>query len=115
VTGLFWCLLQGAALGTMVGQMTYGKRQFESLDGTVRQLLPIVHRAMNNLLPFVDADTAAFKQYMVAVRMRTRLGYHVTRGSEISVLWDETSCSLVERNRFLGTCFIHLQDCILIP
>jgi glutamate formiminotransferase/formiminotetrahydrofolate cyclodeaminase len=66
---LFWCLLQGAALGSMVGQMTYGKRQFASVDGTIRQLLPIVHGAMNNLLPFVDADTAAFKQYMVCSRL----------------------------------------------
>jgi glutamate formiminotransferase/formiminotetrahydrofolate cyclodeaminase len=57
--------LQGAALGTMVGQMTYGKRQFESLDATIRQLIPIVHDAMNKLLPLVDADAAAFKQYMV--------------------------------------------------
>jgi len=57
--------LQGAALGTMVGQLTYGKRQFESVDGTVRQLIPILHRAMNNFLPLTDADTAAFNQYMV--------------------------------------------------
>jgi glutamate formiminotransferase/formiminotetrahydrofolate cyclodeaminase len=57
--------LQGAALGTMVGQLTYGKRQFESVDGTMRQLIPILHTAMNNFLPLTDADTAAFNQYMV--------------------------------------------------
>lgn len=83
-------LLQGAALGTMVGQLTYGKRQFESLDATIRQLIPIVHDAMNNFLPLVDADAAAFKQYMVAVRLCIRLGYHVTRGSEITVFWAVT-------------------------
>lgn len=59
----------GAALATMVGQMTYGKRQFESLDATIRQLLPIVHHAMKKLLPFVDADTTAFKQYMEALKL----------------------------------------------
>jgi glutamate formiminotransferase/formiminotetrahydrofolate cyclodeaminase len=52
----------------MVGQMTYGKRQFESLDGTMRELIPILHHAMNNFLPFVDADAAAFNQYMVTSR-----------------------------------------------
>jgi len=57
--------LQGAALGTMVGQLSYGKRQFESVEGTMRQLIPILHRAMNNFLPLTDADTAAFNQYMV--------------------------------------------------
>lgn len=59
---------QGAALGTMVGQMTYGRRQFESLDCTMRQLIPIMHRAMNDFLPFTDADAAAFSQYMVTPR-----------------------------------------------
>jgi glutamate formiminotransferase/formiminotetrahydrofolate cyclodeaminase len=57
----------------MVGQMTYGKRQFESVDGTIRQLIPIVHGAMIDLLPFIDADTAAFKQYMVGARLCTGL------------------------------------------
>ncbi|KDR11512.1 Formimidoyltransferase-cyclodeaminase, partial [Zootermopsis nevadensis] len=59
----------GAALSTMVGQMTYGKRQFESVDGAMRELIPIVHRAMNNFLPFVDADAEAFNQYMVALKL----------------------------------------------
>jgi hypothetical protein len=49
-----------------------------------------VHDAMNNFLPLVDADAAAFKQYMVAVRLCIRLGYHVTRGSEITVFWAVT-------------------------
>ena len=58
-------LLQGAALGTMVGQLSYGKRQFESLDETMRELIPALHGAMNSFLLFTDADTAAFNQYMV--------------------------------------------------
>lgn len=59
----------GAALGTMVGQLSYGKRQFESVDGTMRQLIPILHSAMNNFLPLTDADTAAFNQYMEALKL----------------------------------------------
>lgn len=57
---------QGAALGAMVGQMTYGKRQFENLDGVMRQLIPPFHQAMNELLDMVDADSSAFNAYMVS-------------------------------------------------
>uniref|UniRef100_A0A8B9JT69 Formimidoyltransferase-cyclodeaminase n=1 Tax=Astyanax mexicanus TaxID=7994 RepID=A0A8B9JT69_ASTMX len=55
----------GAALGCMVGQMTYGKRQFESLDGVMRKLIPPFYQAMNDLLLTVDADSTAFNSYMV--------------------------------------------------
>lgn len=58
-------VLQGAALGAMVGQMTYGKRQFENLDGVMRRLIPPFHQAMNELLLMVDADSSAFNSYMV--------------------------------------------------
>lgn len=58
-------MLQGAALGAMVGQMTYGKRQFENLDGVMRRLIPPFHQAMNELLLMVDADSSAFNSYMV--------------------------------------------------
>ncbi|KAI4882644.1 hypothetical protein NFI96_022494 [Prochilodus magdalenae] len=54
----------GAALGCMVGQMTYGKRQFEALDGVMRRLIPPLHQAMNDLLLTVDADSSAFNSYM---------------------------------------------------
>lgn len=57
--------LQGAALGAMVGQMTFGKRQFENLDGIMRRLIPPFHQAMNDLLLMVDADSSAFNSYMV--------------------------------------------------
>ncbi|XP_054880165.1 formimidoyltransferase-cyclodeaminase-like [Poeciliopsis prolifica] len=59
----------GAALGAMVGQMTYGKRQFENLDFVMRKLIPPFHQAMNELLGLVDADSAAFNGYMVALKM----------------------------------------------
>ncbi|XP_028327669.1 formimidoyltransferase-cyclodeaminase [Gouania willdenowi] len=59
----------GAALAAMVGQMTYGKRQFENLDSVMRRLIPPFHRAMNDLLRMVDADSSAFNDYMVALKM----------------------------------------------
>lgn len=59
------CILQGAALGAMVGQMTYGKRQFENEDPVMRRLIPQFHQAMNQLLEMVDQDALAFSSYMV--------------------------------------------------
>lgn len=56
----------GAALGAMVGWMTYGKRKFEAQDPVMRRLIPPLHAAMLELIPMVDADTAAFNDYMAA-------------------------------------------------
>ena len=56
---------QGAALGAMVGQMTFGKRQWEGLDHTMRRLIPPLHHAATSIIPAIDADTAAFNAYMV--------------------------------------------------
>ncbi|RVE67744.1 hypothetical protein OJAV_G00084740 [Oryzias javanicus] len=53
----------------MVGQMTYGKRQFETLDGVMRRLIPPFHQAMDDLLQMVDADASAFNSYMAALKM----------------------------------------------
>lgn len=57
--------LQGAALGCMVGLMSYGKRQFEELDPIMRKLIPPFHQAMDELVAMVDADSRAFSSYMV--------------------------------------------------
>ena len=57
----------GAALGAMVGWMTYGKRKFEDKDAAMRRLLPPLDEAMRDLLPLVDADTRAFNDYMAAL------------------------------------------------
>jgi len=57
----------GAALGAMVGWLTYGKRKFETEDPVMRRLLPPLHAAMEGLLPLVDADTQAFEAYMTAL------------------------------------------------
>lgn len=62
-------VLQGAGLGAMVGQMTYGKKQFHNLDGVMRRLIPPFHQAMDELLLMVDKDTSAFNGYMVRINI----------------------------------------------
>jgi glutamate formiminotransferase/formiminotetrahydrofolate cyclodeaminase len=59
----------GAALGAMVGWMTYGKRKFEAKDAAMRRLIPSLDEAMKQLLPLVDKDTRAFDAYLAAVGM----------------------------------------------
>jgi len=59
----------GAALGTMVGLMTYGKKQWEALDATMRNLIPIFHKGVKDLIVFIDADTDAFNDYLEAMRL----------------------------------------------
>ena len=49
----------------MVGKLTYGKKQWESLDTRMRSIIPPLHSAMLDILPMVDADTEAFNDYMV--------------------------------------------------
>ena len=56
----------GAALAAMVGKLTSGKRQWENQEARMRKLVPPLHQAMLDLLPMVDADTAAFTEYMVS-------------------------------------------------
>ena len=50
----------------MVGFMTYGNRKFYDLDTKMRGLIPPLYKAMKDLIPFVDADAAAFSEYMVS-------------------------------------------------
>jgi len=54
----------GAALGTMVGFLTYGNKKFADLDEQMRTLIPPLYQTMKQLLPFVDQDAAAFNEYM---------------------------------------------------
>lgn len=65
VPGLTPVLSQGAALGCMVGLMSYGKWQFEQLDSIMRNVIPPLHQAMDELVAMVDADSRAFSSYMV--------------------------------------------------
>jgi len=57
----------GAALGAMVGWMTYGKRKFDDKEMIMRKLIPPLHSAMQDLIPMIDADTNAFNDYMEAI------------------------------------------------
>jgi glutamate formiminotransferase/formiminotetrahydrofolate cyclodeaminase len=59
----------GAALGAMVAKLTYGVRKFEAVDHDMRRVIPPLHDAMQGLIPMIDADTAAFSDYMDGVRM----------------------------------------------
>ncbi|KAH3706117.1 hypothetical protein DPMN_065497 [Dreissena polymorpha] len=59
----------GAALGSMVGFLTYGNKKFFELDAQMRQLIPPLYKAMKDLTPFIDADAAAFSEYMLALKL----------------------------------------------
>jgi glutamate formiminotransferase/formiminotetrahydrofolate cyclodeaminase len=63
------CAAMGAALGAMVGWMTYGKRRFEDKDAVMRRLIPPLHEAMKDLIPLIDEDTRAFDAYMAALAL----------------------------------------------
>jgi len=49
----------------MVGFLTYGNKKFQHLDVTMRRVLAPLYKTMKELMVFVDADAAAFNDYMV--------------------------------------------------
>lgn len=59
----------GAALGVMMGWMSYGNKKFEHLDSKMRKFIPPLHDNMKKLIPMIDADTNAFNDYMDAMRL----------------------------------------------
>ncbi len=59
----------GAGLGAMMGWMSYGSKKFEHLDEQMRKLIPPLDAAMKKLIPLIDADTNAFNDYMIAMKM----------------------------------------------
>uniref|UniRef100_A0A2K5D623 Formimidoyltransferase-cyclodeaminase n=1 Tax=Aotus nancymaae TaxID=37293 RepID=A0A2K5D623_AOTNA len=59
----------GAALGSMVGLMTYGRRQFQPLDATMRRLIPPFREAAAKLTALVDADAEAFAACLEAMKL----------------------------------------------
>ncbi|BFZ01941.1 hypothetical protein BsWGS_04980 [Bradybaena similaris] len=59
----------GAALGSMVGFLTYGNRKFADLDPKMRKLIPPLYKGMKDLTPFIDADAAAFSEFMLAMKL----------------------------------------------
>eukprot|EP01106_Pelomyxa_sp_JSP_P016712 TRINITY_DN6376_c0_g2_i1.p1 TRINITY_DN6376_c0_g2~~TRINITY_DN6376_c0_g2_i1.p1 ORF type:complete len:544 (-),score=159.96 TRINITY_DN6376_c0_g2_i1:68-1699(-) len=50
----------GAALGTMMGLLSYGRIKFADKDGVMRENIPTIHKAMTDLIPLIDADTEAY-------------------------------------------------------
>ena len=59
----------GSGLGAMMGWMTYGSVKWAALDADMRRLIGPLHEAMGKLLYRIDADTDAFGDYMVAMRL----------------------------------------------
>ena len=59
----------GAALGAMMGWMSYGNKKFEHLDAEMRKFIPPLHDNMKKLIPMIDADTNAFNDYMTAMKL----------------------------------------------
>ena len=59
----------GAALSSMVGKLSYGKRNVEANDAVMRKLIPVFHHAAADLANFIDADTNAYKDYLSAMKL----------------------------------------------
>ncbi|HEX6865572.1 MAG TPA: cyclodeaminase/cyclohydrolase family protein, partial [Thermoanaerobaculia bacterium] len=59
----------GAALGAMVGWLTYGRRKYEHLEPHLRAHIPPLVRIQEELIQAVDRDSAAFEDYMTALGM----------------------------------------------
>lgn len=59
----------GSALGAMVGFLTYGNKKFHDLDPKMRKTIPPLYKTMKDLIPFIDADAAAFSEYMLATKL----------------------------------------------
>lgn len=59
----------GAALGAMVGWLTYGRRKYEHLEPHLRAHIPPLVRIQEELIQAVDRDSAAFEDYMAALGM----------------------------------------------
>ncbi|XP_031551807.1 formimidoyltransferase-cyclodeaminase-like isoform X2 [Actinia tenebrosa] len=59
----------GAALGTMVGFMSYGNKKYESLDPLMRTLIPPLRQTMLDLIDMVDKDTDAFNDFLMAKKL----------------------------------------------
>jgi glutamate formiminotransferase/formiminotetrahydrofolate cyclodeaminase len=59
----------GAGLGAMMAKLTFGVRKFEDLDSRMRAIIPPLHETARALIPMIDADTSAFNEYMVGLKM----------------------------------------------
>ena len=59
----------GTGLGAMAAKLTYGVRKFEYQEKYMRKIIPILHDLTEKLIPLIDADTAAYNEYMQALGM----------------------------------------------
>ncbi len=59
----------GVALGAMVAKLTHGVRKFEKVEAHMREVIPTLHELISQLIPMIDADTSAFNDFLVGVRM----------------------------------------------
>jgi glutamate formiminotransferase/formiminotetrahydrofolate cyclodeaminase len=59
----------GAALGTMMGLLSYGSKKFEQVEKQMRQYIPPLYENMKKLIPLIDEDTNAFNDYMLALKL----------------------------------------------
>lgn len=59
----------GVALAAMTAKLTYGVLKFESVDGYMRQAIPVLHQTCMQLIPMIDADTMAYNEFMEGLRM----------------------------------------------
>merc|ERR550517_1458650 len=98
----------------MVGKLTYGKRQWESLDSQMRKVIPPLHAAMEELLKVVDNDTNAFSEYMAAMKLpkstadeQTARDAAMQAGLKIAV---GVPLQLVRRQTHCGQACLSLPD-----
>ena len=59
----------GTGLGSMVAKLTWGVRKFEDVQPHMIEVIPVLHDLTAKLIPMIDADTSAFNEYMVGLRM----------------------------------------------
>lgn len=59
----------GVGLGSMVAKLTHGVRKFEAVQPQMIEVVPVLHRLTQQLIPMIDADTSAFNEYMVGLKM----------------------------------------------
>ncbi|OQY01633.1 MAG: glutamate formimidoyltransferase [Desulfobacteraceae bacterium 4572_123] len=59
----------GVSLGAMVAKLTYGVRKFEDVQPHIMKVIPLLHQLTRQLIPMIDADTSAFKEYVEGMRL----------------------------------------------
>ena len=59
----------GTGLGAMGAKLTFGLRKFEELDAKMREIIRPLHDLSRELIPMIDADTNAFKDFQQAMSL----------------------------------------------